>query len=540
MDIDGHGPGRTVARWRRGITAIGLLMGIPAVAVGLASPASAVSGSVAVVSSSAWGPDSSGLDHVVGEIVDSGSTDVNVAILDVNLLDSGGNVLDTVPTAMLLDRIAPGGRSPFDAPFSPPAGYSSYSIGVAQVSASTLAPDHAFATALSGTTTSNGVTYLTGTITNDNTTTVRNVQAFITLLGPDGTVVGETAGSANTNGTSDLAPGQQATFDAPLDTNQPAYASTEVVGESFTTPSSAGPLPVTRLWGLDAVETTALTGLEAFPNGANAVVLARSDFFSDALAGGPLAASVGGPLLITPGGAATSLDPITALALVFLLPPGGTVYLLGGTQALSPDIASEIQQLGFTPQRIAGDTEAGTAVAVAQQLGNPSTVFESTGLSFQDALSSVPAAIATHGAILLTDGSTQDPETAAYLSAHQPATRYAIGGPQAAAGADPSATPVYGADLWGTSAAVAARFFPSPTTVGFATGLSFPDALGGGVFLGLPGTVGPMLLVDSSAPLPQPITDYLSSAASTLTQGYLFGGPAAVGDDVVQAVEAVG
>lgn len=540
MSVHGQGRGSMPARRCRGAMAVTVVVAVSAIGVGLASPASATSGTVTVVSSSEWGPDSAGLDHVVGEIVDSGSTDVNAAILDVNLLDSGGNVLDTVQASMLLDRIAPGERSPFDAPFSPPAGYSSYSVGVLLVSGSTLAPDHAFTTALTGTTTSNGVTFLTGTITNDNTTTVRNAQAFVTLLDASGTVVGEAVGPANTNGTSDLAPGQQATFDAPLDPNQPAYTSTEVVGESFTTPSSAGPLPLTRLWGLDAVETTALTGLEGFPNGASSVVLARSDFFSDALAGGPLAASLGGPLLITPGGAATSLDPITALAMLFLLPPGGTVYVLGGTQAISPSIASEIQQLGFNPQRIAGDTEYGTAVAIAQQLGNPSTVFEATGLSFQDALSSVPAAIATHAAILLTDGSTQDPETAAYLSAHPPTTRYAIGGTQAAAGADPAATPVYGADLWGTSAAVAAKFFPSPTTAGFATGLDFPDALGGGVFLGLPGTVGPMLLVNSSAPLPQPITDYLSSAASTLTQAYLFGGPGAVGDDVVQAVEAVG
>jgi len=40
----------------------------------------------------------------------------------------------------------------------------------------------------------------------------------------------------------------------------------------------------------------------------------------------------------------------------------------------------------------------------------------------------VPAAIHTGGAILLTDGTVQAPETATYLGAHSGDTRYAIGG----------------------------------------------------------------------------------------------------------------
>lgn len=53
------------------------------------------------------------------------------------------------------------------------------------------------------------------------------------------------------------------------------------------------------------------------------------------------------------------------------------------------------------------------AFDIAEQLGNPTTIFEATGLSFQNALSAVGAAIEDHGAILLTDGTSQALETAA-------------------------------------------------------------------------------------------------------------------------------
>jgi hypothetical protein len=218
-----------------------------------------------------------------------------------------------------------------------------------------------------------------------------------------------------------------------------------------------------------------------------------------------------------------------------VLPTGGTVYILGGTQALSPDIDTTLQAMGYVTERVAGADEYGTAVAIAQLLNNPTTIFEATGLSFQDALSAVPAAIATHGAILLTDGSTQSAATGLYLYAHLSDTRYAIGGTQAAAGADPGAIAVFGADLYGTSAAVATTFFPDATTFGAATGLDFPDALGGGVFMATSGRLGPMLLVAPSLPLPPDIQTYIESDPD-LKSGYVFGGSDAVGNDVAAAL----
>jgi len=308
-------------------------------------------------------------------------------------------------------------------------------------------------------------------------------------------------------------------------------------GSFIAAPSS---VPVSRIYGSDAIGTSIAVSQAQFPSAgsAKAVVLARSDFFSDALAGGPLAAAAGGPLLVTPGASQSStLDPRVQAEIQRVLPSGGVVYILGGTLALSQSIDTTLQGLGYATQRLAGPNEFATAVDVAEQLANPTTVFEATGTDFADALSAIPAAIKDHGAILLTNGSQQAPETSTYLAQHPGDTRYAIGGTFAASGADPSATPVFGQDLYGTSAAVASTFFAGTTSFGAATGATFPDSLSGGVFLGAPATIGPMLLVAPSGPLPSAIANYLAGVASTLVQGYLFGGPLAVGDDVQSELE---
>jgi hypothetical protein len=301
-------------------------------------------------------------------------------------------------------------------------------------------------------------------------------------------------------------------------------------------------LQMSRISGADALGTSIAISATEFPtaHSAGAVVLARSDRFADALAGGPLAASVNGPLLITPGGATGNLDARVLTEIGRVLPAGGTVYVLGGPAALNPAIDATLTAHGYQVRQVFGADEYATAVAVARQLGNPATIFEATGLNFADALSAVPAAIQAHGAILLTDGNVQAPATAAYLAAHPPQTRYAIGGAKAAAGADPGAVAIFGSDAFGTSAAVATTFFPTATSFGAATALRFPDALSGGVLEGEPANGGPILLVPSSGQLPTAIIGYLQSHAATLTHGVIFGGTQAVGTDVLNAITAAG
>jgi hypothetical protein len=387
------------------------------------------------------------------------------------------------------------------------------------------------ATAVTGTTAT-----LNGTVNPNGTSTTYDFE--ISTSPSLATFTPSTTGNAG-NGTVPVAVSANFTGLTPGTTYYFELVASDGVGGilSFVT---TGGSQLTQIGGIDAVGTSVLISQTEFPvNGsAGAVVLARSDFFSDALAGGPLAAAVNGPLLITPGTPLASvIDPRVLAEIQRVLPVGGTVYILGGTLALSPNIDNALKFLGYNVIRLAGIDEYATAVLIAQQLGNPGVVFEATGLNYFDALSAVPAAIQTGAAILLTDGSVQAPETAAYLAANPGDIRYTIGGSLAAGGADPSATNISGVDLYATSAAVASHFFPGAHLIGAATSTGFADALGGGVFMATGGRLGPLLIVNPSAPVPSEELGYLASLAPG-TPGYVFGGPLAVGASAVAALEA--
>jgi YVTN family beta-propeller protein len=277
---------------------------------------------------------------------------------------------------------------------------------------------------------------------------------------------------------------------------------------------------VSRRAGTDRFGTaTAISGAAYNPQGADAVVLARSDTYPDALVGAPFAASKNAPLLYTSG---ASLPAASSAEITRVLAPGKTVYLLGGTSAIPASIATQLTGMGYTVSRISGSDRYATAVAVADAIGDPSIVFLATAANYADALAAGPAAANAKGAILLTNGTALPSATSAYLAAH-PGTTYAVGGP--AATADPSASAISGADRYATAALVAQRFFATPTTVGLASGTTFADALPAAAYLARAG--GPLLLTDPSA-LPSTASAYLVAAQSGVTKALVFGGGSAV------------
>jgi YVTN family beta-propeller protein len=277
---------------------------------------------------------------------------------------------------------------------------------------------------------------------------------------------------------------------------------------------------VARRAGTDRFGTaTAISDAAYDPQAADAVVLARSDTYPDALVGAPFAASKNAPLLYTSG---ASLPAETSAEITRVLAPGKTVYLLGGTSAIPASVATQLTGMGYLVTRLSGSDRYATAVAVADAMGDPSVVFLATAGNYADALAAGPAAANTKGAILLTEGTTLPPETSAYLQAH-PGTTYAIGGPAAAA--DPSASAISGSDRYATAALVAQQFFASPTTVGLASGTTFADALPAAAYLARVG--GPLLLTDPNT-LPTSAATYLVAAQSGVTSAFVFGGTSAV------------
>lgn len=295
---------------------------------------------------------------------------------------------------------------------------------------------------------------------------------------------------------------------------------------------AAGATPINRVSGADRTGTAVAASKAEFPSdgSANAVVLARDDLFADALTGVPLAVAKNAPVLLT---ASTRLLPAVAVEIARVLPSGGTVYLLGNQMALSVAVVQAVTAAGYHPVRIAGIDRFATSVAIAEVIGSPSAVFEANGLNFPDAMSAGPAAIAAGGVILLTHGSTQSSATRGWLAAHSGVTRYAIGG--LACAADPTATPLAGADRYGTATLVAAKFFTAPTRVGFATGADFADALSAAPGLGTSGA--PLLLVSSAPTLPTPVSIYLTANADSIASATVFGGPASLPDQLVLQIQ---
>jgi putative cell wall-binding protein len=288
---------------------------------------------------------------------------------------------------------------------------------------------------------------------------------------------------------------------------------------------------VFNLSGSDRFATAVAASNLQFPvaGGAGAVVLARADDYPDALVGAALAAARGAPLLFTSG---SVLNAATQSEIQRVLAAGRTVYLLGGTNAIPASVATTLSSLGYVVTRYAGTDRYGTALAVANALGNPTTVLLATGTNFPDALAAGPAAAHVAGVVLLTAGPVLTPSVAAYLSSH-PGRVYAIGGP--AASADLAATPLIGSDRYGTAVAVATAFFTAPATIGVASGVTFADALAGGSLLAR--SAGPLLLSDPSV-LSAATSTYLTGVKATVNAAFVLGGPSALSSAVQVEVGA--
>jgi Pro-kumamolisin, activation domain/ell wall binding domain 2 (CWB2) len=325
--------------------------------------------------------------------------------------------------------------------------------------------------------------------------------------------------------------------------------------------AAAAPSPV-RLWGSIAINTAiSISGHDFADNGtatvngedsqgriqAGAVVLSRSDEFYDALAGSALAAQQKAPLLITPPSA---LNAGVQAEIQRVLPQGGTVYLLGGTAALSQAVQDQITSLGYTVTRFAGSNMFDTARLIDQAISpNPTKVIVATGEQYYDALSAGAAAGANPGTVVvLTDGKTMPAISAQYLNTLKPTAAYGAGGPGATAlanaikskqvtwGTSVPVTSLVGATAPDTSLLLAGKFFTNPPEVAIATSSSWYDALTGGAAAGL--NDSPLLLTAPSALYSGDAT-YISAQAThgTLKSALILGGPAALSATIMSQVQ---
>jgi putative cell wall-binding protein len=191
------------------------------------------------------------------------------------------------------------------------------------------------------------------------------------------------------------------------------------------------PINTEQRAGRTPAETAALASGEHFdPENTEQVVLATDQDFADALAGGPLAKAVGGPILFT---GSQQLSSVTAQEIQRLNPR--EVLMLGGQAALAPEVAHELRNQGQTVHRLAGATRVETAREIDDYLRRHTNAsvdeqFLVNGWKFADAMAAGGYAAGEQASIVLTKTGQLPSAMREHMEAHRAGTNKvtAVGG----------------------------------------------------------------------------------------------------------------
>jgi len=182
----------------------------------------------------------------------------------------------------------------------------------------------------------------------------------------------------------------------------------------------------TRQAGSDRYSTAAQISAKHFESGVPVVFVATGADFPDALAGGPAAAKLGGPILLTQKG---KLPAATVSELRRLRPK--RIIVLGGAGVVSQAVEKALR--GYTSgavSRLAGADRYSTAAAISRsafKAGVP-VAYVATGADFPDALAGGAAGASLDGPVLLVTGTAIPKATAAELGRLKPKRIVVLGG----------------------------------------------------------------------------------------------------------------
>jgi putative cell wall-binding protein len=314
-----------------------------------------------------------------------------------------------------------------------------------------------------------------------------------------------------------------------------AFLATTVPAEPISAQAA-----VDRLSGPDRYATAAAISRATFGVGAPVAFVATGADFPDSLAGGPAAARLGGPILLTQR---DSIPAATRTELARLQPR--RIAVLGGESVVSAGVMTALGAFtagGVT--RYAGADRYATAAAISRAhfpAGAP-VAFIATGRDFADALAAGPAAAALRGPVLLVQPDRIPPATAAELQRLAPQQIRVAGGPSVVNDSVLASLRAYtrgtvsrdaGPNRYATAAAISSANFRTATgsAVFIANGLGFADAVAGVPAAARAGA--PLLL---SGPLALPAETSAELRRLNPSRVVLLGGPSVLADNVgVQA-----
>ncbi len=270
------------------------------------------------------------------------------------------------------------------------------------------------------------------------------------------------------------------------------HASGPLVVDGVGAVAAAAPsVEEARVAGADRLATAVALSRSAFAT-APAVVLVRADDYPDALSAAPLAAAVGGPVLLD---TADHLEPRVGDEIVRL--GARTVYVAGGVSAQSDAVVRNVAALPGHPRvvRLAGPDRYATAAALAREAvarwraqgidSAGDAVLVALGTGFADALAAGPLAAATHQPLLLVAPTAVPSSTRTALADLQARTATIVGGTAAIPASVENALRlptrrVAGASRYATAIAAARAAIAggaSADHVLVGTGRTYPDAL---------------------------------------------------------------
>ncbi len=319
-------------------------------------------------------------------------------------------------------------------------------------------------------------------------------------------------------------------------------------------PGAAGALPgfdFDRLAGLDRFETAGVVAAEAYPTGADTVIVALATNFPDALSGNYLAGAEDAPILL----ADTGNVPDATLAAIGDLGAEDAI-VLGDTGALDDAVVDDLEAAGLAVTRIAGENRFDTAREIAEQPGDANvglnedgdrTAILSTGLKFPDALAAGPLATADSFPVLLSGDVALSPEAEFALLNLEIDHVILTGGTQALSldvetallDLGYSVERIDGVDRYETARDIAEKAINDlghrTDTVDVASGEDFPDALTGGAFSGVENST---LILTNADSANVEACEFLTEHADTLiSKGFIFGGTDAVSAEAETELE---
>jgi len=182
----------------------------------------------------------------------------------------------------------------------------------------------------------------------------------------------------------------------------------------------------TRQSGSDRYSTAAAISAKHFDAGADVAFVATGEDFPDALTGGPAAAALGGPILLTQK---TKLPSATIGELKRLKPK--KIVVVGGTGVVSAAVQDALKSYTTGEvSRLAGADRYSTGGAISKDAFKPGVpvAYVATGANFPDALAGGAAGAFKDGPVLLVAGATIPKATAAELTRLKPKSIIVLGG----------------------------------------------------------------------------------------------------------------